>query len=253
LAGPERELDQPVLGTVKGNHNYASAPGADAEYSLQKPLQVFKFPIHRDPQGLEGARRGVNAAAPPPARPRHNRGQIAGSGNRVLGAGLTDCPGDAPAVAFVTVAIYKVGQILLAHVIDIICGSAFLAEVEPHIERTIRGERETAIGIGELVRGKAQISQNPIEPVEPGFARNRRCIGKVGVCQYRALPEPGELLPGALDRVGIGVDGEQPPVGSVAVQDQAGMPPAAGGGVEVVQVRLRIEQGKCFARHHRLV
>ena len=60
-------------------------------------------------------------------------------------------------------------------------------------------------------------------------------------------------MPGALDRIAVGVQGEQSSPGCVVLQDQAGVAPATGGGIKIVKVWSRIEQGQGLASHNGLV
>ena len=90
--------------------------------------------------------------------------------------------------------------------------------VHPHVERTVLPETETAPGIINLGRGHAQVEQNAVDLSDLPCRERRSQLGETGVdhLETRIL-----YAAAGCDRLGIFVEGDQPPLPAEALENRS--------------------------------
>ena len=123
-------------------------------------------------------------------------------------------PRDAATPGLFAVAPDQVGQLALREGIHQIARRSALLGIEAHVERSLVTEGEPSLRLIELERRQPEIEQDAVERRNPSLSGNDGEIGKVGADRDEALADAWVLLQRgcAVDRGGIGVEGENDPV-----------------------------------------
>lgn len=153
------------------------------EPAVKRGFELFELIVDGNPQRLKNARGGVAAVGMPSAARRalaagESLGEIAAGANRLAGAERDKISGKPAAVWFLAIALEDLGKLLFIESRQKRAGRLSPRRVESQVERARARETEAAGLVGQLIRRKPQIEQNPVD------GRNRKArenLGKLGI------------------------------------------------------------------------
>ena len=158
-------------------------------------LESAELVVERDANGLERARRGMNAARSVPARMRRDESrELPRRRQRRRRARAHDRGCDLPRARLLAVAEQHVGELVLrrrraSHSAAV----GPLRSVHPHVQGSVVREAETALRLIQLRRGDPEVEEDPGEAAfaEP-WCRDGAKIFEAGVldAESRVGPEP---------------------------------------------------------------
>ncbi len=214
---------------MKGHHG-KNAAGLQHRLGGAKPvLDLVKLAVDVDAQRLKASCRRIDLAR---ARCRHHRmddrRQLAGGGDRRLGAGAHDGAGDAARGAFLAIIPQDLRQRALIKPHHGI-GRAVAGFRHPHVEGAVQPEGKAAFSLVNLRRADAEIEGDAVKPrIRPGKVAH---VGKAAFIQTQPVAIAGDEFAAAGDGVGVAVDGDDGAGGGV--EDGLGVAAIAEGGVKI--------------------
>ena len=137
---------------MKTNHCDPSSDSQQGQRLFQPLLQNLQFPVHGNPQRLEGSSGRVNTPAARTPDPFHQRGKFSRGPQRRLSAMLNNDPRNFSCVTLFAVLEKDARKVFLFQFIDQLRGGRRLLGIHSHVKRTVVHETEPARGIAELVR-----------------------------------------------------------------------------------------------------
>ena len=223
-------------------------PGASTSSAPdERRLQRRQLLVRRDAQRLERARRGMDVPTAPAAeRAGHDLRQACRGLDRRLLPLARRSPARCGDSGLFAVAPDQVGQLALREGIHQIARRNALLRIEAHVERALVTEGEPAFRLIELERRQPEIEQDAVERHDSSLSGNGGEIGEVGADRDEALGDGWVLSQRtcAVDRGGIGVEGENGPVRRRSLEQRPGMTAAAEGAVQVSPAWSRLQCGR---------
>ena len=251
VPGPLGELllHDPVFERVVREHEHPPAGGEEVHGVLEAVAQVRQLAVDLHADRLEGAAGRVATGAPGRRRDRRldRVDELAGGRQRPA---AQDLAGDAPGEPLLAVALDDANELGLVVVVDHVGGRQRLGGVHPHVERRVGPVREAALGPVQLWAAHTQVEQHSHDvPLALGFCDLGQVL-EAAVHDPGPFAEASECLLCRPHRHRIPVDAEEPEVGT-GVEQEPGMPTAAGSGVDDRAGRNGQEQVDHFPAHDR--
>jgi hypothetical protein len=243
----EALLDDPVFQRMESHNAQATSRAKQSQHLIQKTLQLLKLMVHSQPEGLERARRGMNAATVLGSRdnPLDKLGQLPRGPERVPRAfPVRDYgTGNAAGPFFLAQASDHIGQVAPGKGVDQISRCPMPPLVHAHVQRAVAPEAEPSPGLIQLHAGNAQIKDNSVHRLPFQLGHDGSQLGKAGPPkdQPPAITSP-QPMPGALDGFGIPIQGENDAVGSAGLKNGLRITASAKSSVYVPPARTAGEE-----------
>ena len=176
--GMERHDDEPPAGLQ------------DALGRMQRAHEFAELVVDGDAQGLEHARRRMNAAGLLADERCDEIGELPRRLEGLAPPRLDDGAGDGAGAPLLAVVIEDVGELGLGGFVDEI-GRARAAALHAHVERPVVAEREAALGLVDLHRGHADVEHDAVERIETLRLRDLVEVAEASRNQHQAFLELG--------------------------------------------------------------
>src|SRR2546426_2895681 len=117
---------------MKCDHNDSSAGSHSTHRGIQKNFEIPQFVVHKDAQGLKGARGWMNSAVTRTAgHPLNRANKIRRCLKRTR---PNDRPGDRARAAFLAVIVENAGNVFFGVGVQYISSREWLRTIHPHVE-----------------------------------------------------------------------------------------------------------------------
>jgi hypothetical protein len=229
----QEALDDPILERMKADRGEPPPGGEPRRQHRQRSGHFVQLAIHRDPNGLEGARGRILMPITPRARAdglRNDIGEPPCRDDRLGLPSLRNCSCNRLSKPFLTIAADDLRQFTDRCARDESGRALAARRIHPHVERAVVAKRESARRILELGRRHAEIEQHAVDAID------RERIEHVG--QF-GEPRAAEREARVADRtrcgfgVRIAVDRDEPAAGGELREDRARVAATAERSVDV--------------------
>ena len=125
---------------------------------------------------------------------------------------------DAPREPLAAVLEQDARQLGLVRSVHEFGGRLAARRVEAHVERLVVLEAETALRFVQLIGGHAEVEEHRARPAHAMRGGHACEVAEVGALERHAIAKRRQADTSARERLGIGVDPEQPHVGATRLQ-----------------------------------
>ncbi len=160
-----------------------------------------------------------------------------------------DCTGDPGGVLFLAIFFENTRQFSLGQCVHHHGGGQGLRPVHAHVQLRLLIETEAAGGIVQLVRGHAQIEDDPVYALDPAQRQFGAQPAEIAFYNIHPVPVSVKLLGSLGDGFLVLVEGEQPDLG-LGFQQRQAMASAADCGIHIYPSRARCQELDALRCHY---
>lgn len=238
---------------MEGDHDQPSPRTQRWNGCRKYTVQNVQLLIDGNPQRLKGSRcRMYPLATSTAGDPHDDLTQLGGRFDWMVHPRTDDRSGDSTGLTLVTESPEDRGNLVLIEEVDQVAGRSPLSGIEPHVERRIESERETAVGLIELERGNSKVEKNPVQIPDPLAHRDGGQVAEVSVDRHESTAAEwfDREFPSSLDRVWVRIETVEATDRWHHRKEGTTMPSPSKGAVEIGSVFSRRKGIDRFLQQH---
>ena len=201
-------FDNPVFERVKRDDRDPATGLEAANRRFEKALELPELVVDRDPQCLEGAGRRVDASFAAAHHILDQTAELSGRTQRMSFATFDDRTGNRSGPTFLAIVAQNSHQLLPLSVLEKVgCGGT--ASAHAHIEGTILGKTEPALGTVELERGTPDVCEHGHGRAKSESPENQWQPVEGLLDELHTVTEGLEILTGPGEGLGITIETDE--------------------------------------------